>query len=495
MSTANPASGRRSAFCGIDVGTQGVRAVVVDEYGTELGSGRAPIAHGTRDDVRHEQSPQAWWTALALAVREATDSAGPVVIEAVALDATSGSVLVEAADGSARGPALMYDDARAQPQARRVQDVGSPLWTALGYRMQPSWALPKLLWLVEHEQLRPGDRVVHQADHLVRRLTGQRVPTDVSTALKMGADLRDATWPAGVLAELGVALELLPDLVAPGTLVGTVSGDAASATGLAEGTPVRAGMTDGCAAQIAAGALRPGHWSSALGTTLVVKGSTERLVRDPTGAVYCHRHPDGGWLPGGASSTGAGALDALGPADLAELTEQARPLVPHPGLVYALAGAGERFPFVAPQARAFFEPPPGTPAEHFAGLCQAIAYIERLAYDVLGGLGADVSGPVAFSGATAANVWWNQLRTDVLGRPTLVPRSAQAATGMAVLAAAPTGGLTETAEAMVRIAARYEPDPERSAALRPGYERLVSALVDRGWLDASLVCADREVAT
>ena len=120
---------------------------------------------------------------------------------------------------------------------------------------------------------------------------------------------------------------------------------------------------------------------------------TAALVRDPLGAVYCHRHPDGGWLPGGASSTGAGVLGGLfpdaGPAGLARLTGQARRLAPVGGATYPLAGQGERFPFVAPSARGFTSPRATTPAEVFSAVCHGLAFVERLAYDVLGSLGAE----------------------------------------------------------------------------------------------------------
>ena len=93
----------------------------------------------------------------------------------------------------------------------------------------------------------------------------------------------------------------------PGTPLGGLDDEVAATTGLRAGTPVVAGMTDGCAAQIGAGAVAPGTWNAVLGTTLVLKGVTEDLLHDPTGTVYCHRGPQGGWwLPGGASSTGAG---------------------------------------------------------------------------------------------------------------------------------------------------------------------------------------------
>lgn len=478
---------RETATCGIDVGTQGVRATVVDEHGGTVSTGTAPIREGRRDGRIHEQDPADWWTAVVDAVRQATDAAEGVRIEALALDATSGTTLVEHADGSAAGPALMYDDTRAHEQAARAQRAGQPLWSALGYRIQPAWALPKALWLNESGAIRPGDRVVHQSDHLVRRLVGMPVPTDTSNALKTGVDLRDASWPQDVLQELGLDRAMFPDVVWPGTAVGVVGADAARATGLPEGVTVRAGMTDGCAGQIAAGALAPGHWSSSLGTTLIIKGSTASPVLDPTGAIYCHRHPDGGWLPGGASSTGAGVLrDAFPDAtttDLDTLTGLAAELPAVAGATYPLVGEGERFPFVADGARGFLSPAARSAAERFAALCQGIAYVERLSYDMLARLGADTSGPVAFTGTPASNEWWNQLRCDVLGRPVHVPRSPQPAHGMAILAASSPGELSTSADAMVQIASSYTPRRGRAEQLLEGYVRLVESLHDRGWLD------------
>jgi sugar (pentulose or hexulose) kinase len=483
----------RPAFCGIDVGTQGVRAVVVDETGRQLGMGAVAVAGDVRTGDRHEQSPEHWWTALVSAVRAALTPLTGVEVVAVALDATSGTVLVEDAAGAPRGPALMYDDGRAAEQGARAAAAGAWLWDQLGYRMQPSWGLPKAVWLVENDALAAGDRVVHQSDHLVRRLVGEPVPTDTSNALKTGVDLRSATWPVDVLHDLGVPPTALPDVVLPGTPVGTVCASAAQATGLPPTAVVRAGMTDGCAAQIASGALHPGQWSSALGTTLVLKGATAELVRDTSGAVYCHRHPDGGWLPGGASSTGAGVLGRhfpdAGPAELDALTDQARQLPPVSGPTYPLAGRGERFPFVAPAARGFLSPQATTPAEVFSAICHGLAYLERLAYDVLGSLGADVSGTVSLSGGATANSWWNQLRTDVLGRTTVLARSTDAATGMAVLAAAAPGELSATADRMVRATTVLTPDPDRGEQLRSGYEELVGSLVDRGWLDGGRASA------
>lgn len=469
------------AWLGIDLGTQGVRAVLLDDSGAVLGRGSAALAPGRRSGTRHEQDPEQWWTALGAATRQAL--AGSPAPDGVAVDGTSGTVLVQDRDGRPRSAALMYDDARARDDLDIVQQAGASLWSELGYRMQASWALPKVRWLVRSGTLGPGDRIAHQADHIAARLTGHPVPADTSNALKTGYDLLRRRWPADVLELVGVPADVLPEVVAPGARLGQVGAVAAAHTGIPAGTPVSAGMTDGCAAQIAARALEPGAWSSAMGTTLVVKGCTTELLHDPAGAVYSHLNPDGGWLPGGASSTGAGVLSKEFPGtDLNRLTGAASVYEPAPGVCYPLAGRGERFPFVAPEATGFAAGLGDGPAARLAATLQGIALIERLAYDRLAALGADTSGTVTFSGGATRNPYWTQLRADILGCRVLLPGNVEAAAGMAVLAAAPPGELAATARRMVRIVTTVDPDLDRGARFEPAYERLCAALAERGWL-------------
>ncbi|POX47568.1 carbohydrate kinase [Streptomyces sp. Ru71] len=470
---------------GLDLGTQSARAVAVDGTGRVVGAASRPLT-GRRDGPRHEQDPEQWWSALSAACREALAGVEAGRVRDVAVDATSGTVLLAAADGTPLTPGLMYDDGRAAACADRVNTVGAEVWERLGYRsMQPSWALPKLLWLLGRERPPTGARLLHQADLVTWRLAGRQVASDASHALKTGYDLLAERWPDHELSALGVPAGLLPEVVRPGTVLGDVCAEAAAATGVPAGTPIVAGMTDGCAAQIGAGALAPGAWNSVLGTTLVLKGVSPHPVRDPAGVVYCHRGPEGTWLPGGASSSGAGVLTRRFPgADPRALTAEAA-ATGSTAVTYPLVGdGGERFPFRAPRATAFTLGGPAGRAEEFHACLLGVACLERLCFDYLDHLGAPVTGPLRLTGGGARNPYWSRLRADVLGRPVQLPEQAESAVGMAVLAATASGAaLKDAAAAMVRIREELHPDPARTQRLLPVYLRFVDELVRRGLLD------------
>jgi len=499
--------GDGEAWLGIDLGTQSVRVLVVTAGGTVLGRGSAPLT-GRREGVRHEQDPEDWWKAVCEASRTALVPLAGLRIHGLAVCGTSGTVLLTDGAGRAVSPALMYDDRRAAREAAGLREAG--------LAVQDSWALPKALWLIgEHgwgrglglvtgsaagpvtgpvTGLGPGrvtGRITHQPDVITARLVGRPVPTDSSHALKTGYDLERDAWPDVP----GLPGGVLPDVVRPGSRLGEVCPAAAEATGVPAGTPVIAGMTDGCAAQIASGALRPGSWNSVLGTTLVLKGASSVPVRDATGVVYNHRAPDGTWLPGGASSVGAGVLTAaFAGADPAAMDERAAAYEPSRVVTYPLVSPGERFPFAAPDATALVLGEPENDADLWAALLQGVGFAERLCLDYLHHLGAPLDGPLTFTGGAARSAYWNRLRADILGRPARVPEQTEPALGMAALARhGGTGGsrLADVAERMVRIRTVVEPRPGRTALFAEPYARLVDELTVRGWLPAPVAAHAR----
>jgi sugar (pentulose or hexulose) kinase len=172
-----------AVWVGIDLGTQSVRAVAVDATGTLLAAAARPLT-SRRDGNRHEQDPCEWWAMVADALAEMIGrlpDGAAARIAGVAVDATSGTVLLTDPDGTPRTPGLMHDDSRAGTLAAEAQEAGEALWERLCYRIQPVWALPKLLWWRDEGMLRGGARLAHQSDVVTANLVGRPVPADTST--------------------------------------------------------------------------------------------------------------------------------------------------------------------------------------------------------------------------------------------------------------------------------------------------------------------------
>ena len=484
-------------FLGIDLGTQSARAMAVSTNGEVLGLGVQPLT-SHRDGPRHEQEPEQWWTATAAACRTALADLPRANVRGIAVDATSGTILLMDDRGRALTRGLMYDDTRAIGEVKRVNDAGGAEWSTLGYhRMQAAWGLPKLLWLLRErrELVAPATRLAHQSDFITRRLAGEPVATDTSNALKTGCNLFAENWPGDVFTTLDIPMEILPPVVRSGTRLGSVCASAAAETGIPEGAAIFAGMTDGCASQIGARALQTGSWISVLGTTLVLKGVAPELIRDPLGVVYSHRSPDGGWLPGGASSVGAtNAAWGFAGRDLDSLSAQAASRGPASAIAYPLVARGERFPFHAPDAEGFLLGHPDDDIDRYAAYIQGVAFIERLCFDYLDLLGAPTGGDLLLTGGGAKSRAWCQLRADILGRSIKLPENAEAAFGMAVLAASGGRDVAATAATMVRIRETLDPLSERTRQFHDPYLRLVAELNRRGWLDANIAAHARRRA-
>jgi sugar (pentulose or hexulose) kinase len=203
--------------------------------------------------------------------------------------------------------------------------------------------------------------------------------------------------------------------------------------------------------------------------------------------MYSHRSPDGNWLPGGASGAGAGIITTYFPnRDLDALSAQASEREPAHIIAYPLASHGERFPFSAPEARHFLLGEPTDEIDLYAALLQGVAFVERLCFDYLDMLGASTHGALSLSGGGTRSRYWCQLRADVLGRSVRIPENAEAAQGMAILAASVGRHMAEVATEMSRIREVINPRPDHTERFREPYVRLVNELEHRGWLLANV---------
>lgn len=480
-------------FLGIDVGTGGVRALAVSETGVVVAQASVPFDQAVLAPQlgRHEQPPAAWWEAVCGATSKLVDDlkaagASPDQLAAVAIDGTSGTLLALDSAGRPLRPAMMYNDPRAAAEADEINRLAGPFCDKLGYRFRSSFALAKIVWLGNHEPATfdKTARFVHQADWILGRLRGEAGVSDSSNALKTGYDLVDECWPAWI-GQLPGVIDRLPRVVAPGTEVGSVCTTAATETGLPKGLHVVTGATDGTTACLASGVRRPGDYNTTLGTTLVLKGLSRRICRHPDGLIYCHKLPGGLWLPGAASNTGGEWIGTMfSGADVRAMDAAAQPRLPVEHVAYPLVRPGERFPFLSDTAEGFFLTQPDDPVDRYAACLQGVAFLERLAYDVLDGVAGTVGGEVFSTGGGSRSAVWMQCRADVTGRVLHRPAWAESAFGAAVLAAAgsPDGSLNEAIGRMVHVRKTFSPATGRAGHYQRLYRRFCRALNERGYL-------------
>ena len=471
--------------CGVDVGTSAVRAMVCDPEGRVAASASCPLDPVTGSEGSREQSPGNWWVATCRALRQVTAQVASAAVRAVAVDATSGTVCLVDDTIEPVSPGLMYNDGRARGYGERINQVAGDFIRRHGYRFKDNFALARLLWLRDNDPaFSKASRALHQSDFVNAKLIGCVPSTDWSNALKTGCDLLRGGWGAFIAAELSFPMEKLPEeVVAPGAWIGDVSRDASAETGLAAGTAVIAGASDGTAALFASGASAPGDFNTALGSTITIKGVAADIVHDPEGMVYCHRHPAGHWLPGGASNVGCAGVDAeFAPEPdarsdvLARLDGSAERHLPSATLVYPLGDTmEERFPFRKAGIHGFVHGGISSRESLYAAYLQGVAFVERWCHETLESLGARAESVYSTGGGSKSAVWC-RLRADVLRKPIRLPAQTETAFGAAVLAAAHLrGGLEGASKQMVRF--RSEVDPtgrdfeEPYAAFRAECER------------------------
>jgi sugar (pentulose or hexulose) kinase len=263
------------AFLGIDLGTGGVRCLLVEEDGAILAETSRSIANLNIATIAQgsEQDPREWISILESALDELFATPSHRQVDAIAVDSTSGTVLPVAEDGTPLGNALLYNDMRAQRQVRECRAI-------FDGACSPTFALPKILWMREHMKLRDDCLFLHAADFLNSWLAGgTEIPTDFTNAMKTGVDLVTEAWSPDLPAIR------LPEVFAPGLRFAELRRCLRERWQLRGETILVTGATDSNAAFYASGAAEAGDWSTTIGTTLAVKGLSEKRIDDPEARI------------------------------------------------------------------------------------------------------------------------------------------------------------------------------------------------------------------
>ncbi len=479
---------------GIDVGTGGTRALILDDSGTVIASATADhVPFASPQTGWAEQDPDDWWRACRQAVPRALESAGLEGAAITAIGVTGqmhGATLLDD-HGQVVRPALIWCDQRTQPDCdelterigadRLIQWTSNPALTG--------FTLPKLLWVrrTEPDAWRRVRHVLLPKDYIRYRLTGE-LATDVADASgTLLFDVARRRWSAEMLDATGLSRTLFPEAFEGPQITGSVTADGAAATGLAIGTPVVAGGGDQAAGAVGMGIVGAGTVSATIGTSGVVFAATDRPALDPGGRVhtFCHAVP-GRWHVMGVTQAaglslrwfrdrfGSGPDDGRDPYE--RLTDEAMAVPPGAdGVLWAPYLMGERTPHLDADARAALV---GLAASHHRGhvvraILEGVAFSLEDSFTILREMQVQIDA-IRLGGGGARSPLWRQIQADVYGQPVQTVAAEEGAAFGAGLLAGVGGGVwpdVDTAcERVVRITSDVVPSDARPVLARQ-YQR------------------------
>ncbi len=419
-----------AAFLGIDVGTSGVRAMVIDKTHQVLATSMHTMPATEQPQARHyQQQPEIWWQTLQAVLSDLSTQFDFKQIKAVSLDATSGTVLLIAQDGSPLTTGLMYNDQRAIQFAEKIKQFApadSPASSA-------SSGLAKALWLLNKQTRPEAAHIAHQADWLNGQLSGQYHQTDSNNALKTGYDPINKQWPAW-LTKLDINITQLPQVADAGSQCFLLDKKIIQQFGFNAQTQLVSGTTDSTAALLATGANKVGDAVTSLGSTLVLKVISDTPIFASNEGIYSQ--PYGRyWLVGGASNSGGAVLrHFFSDQQMQQLETQLTPSTPTGLAYYPLLQPGERFPVNNPEKVPCLSPRPESDAAFFQGLLEGISSIEQLGYQKLQQMGAPAVTRLFSIGGGTVNKVWQKIRQQKLNLSHERVLNPHAAFGAALLA-------------------------------------------------------------
>jgi xylulokinase len=480
-------------FLGLDVGTGGSRAVVIDMTGSVAAA--ATVEHQPFTSPHPgwaEQDPLDWWRASEAAIRAVLNKVEPQSIKAIGLSGQMhGSVLLDARDESLR-PALIWCDQRTADQCRAITEkVGAQRLIELTCNPAlTGFTLPKMLWVREHEPevWQRTRSVLLPKDYVRLRLSGDKA-TDVADASgTLLLDVSARKWSTEMLAATEVDEKLLPAVYESPEVTGTVSALGNQATGLPKGTLIVAGGGDQAAGAVGMGIVRAGTVSATIGTSGVVFAASDKPSLDPKGRVhtFCHALPNRWHVMGVTQGAGLslrwfrdqfGAGDDDGRDPYERLTEEAGQVpAGADGLLWTPYLMGERTPHLDPNARAALV---GLTASHtrahvVRALLEGVAFSLRDTLEIFREMKVPVN-EIRLGGGGARSKLWRQIQADVYGREVATVRAEEgAAYGAAILAGVGAGAwpsVDAACEAVVSVAERVPHDAGSAALLNKQYSR------------------------
>jgi len=487
-----------SYFLGLDISTTGSKALLMNATGVVAGVALSPHTLQTPQPLWSEQDPREWWQAASACIRQVLADSGISGADVAAIGLTGqmhGLVLLDA-QGEILRPAILWNDQRTQAQCDEIhRRIGRERFIQItGNVALTGFTAPKILWVKENEPdlYARAAQVLLPKDYVRYRLTGSYAMDKADGAGTVLLDLRARTWSDEVLAALELPRAWMPPLYEGPEITGTLSPEAAEATGLLAGTPVMAGGGDQAAQAVGVGAVEPGVVALTVGTSGVVFATTPTALIEPQGRLhaFCHAVP-GLWHFMGVMLSAAGSLqwyrDTLAPQmSFTELLDEAAPIpAGSEGLQFLPYLSGERTPHPDPLARGAWV---GLTLRHSRGhltraLLEGVSFGLKDSFMLIKEAGLGKIRQVRASGGGTKGALWRQILASVLETELVTLNTTEgAAYGAALLAAVGAGHWADVPTACataIRITGSTEPDPvqvEAYARAYPLYRELYPAL-------------------
>jgi len=479
---------------GIDVGTGGTRAVLLNSGGRVISAATAEHAPMSSPQIGWaEQSPEDWWRAACLAIKQCLAKSSTAAEEISGIGLTGqmhGLVLLDGHDQVLR-PAIIWCDQRTEEECREITtQVGARRLIELTANPAlTGFTLPKIRWVQRHEPqiwARVSSLMLPK-DYIRFRLTGARAIDVADASGTLMFDVVHRRWSQPMLEISRVDEAYLPKVFESHEISGRLNEEGARLSGLRTGIPVVAGAGDQAAGAVGMGIVKPGAVSATIGTSGVVFAATSKPVLEPRGRIhtFCHALPDRWHVMGvtqGAGLSlrwfrdqfGSGKDDGRDPYErLAEEAAKTRPGAD--GLLWTPYLMGERTPHLDPNARGALV---GITAQHtrahiIRAILEGVAFSLRDSLTLFQEIGVPIES-IRLGGGGARSPLWQQIQADIYGMPVeLIEADEGAAYGAALLAGVGIGAwpsVEVACETAVRVAKRVQPNPKTAALMNLQYQ-------------------------
>jgi xylulokinase len=486
-----------NCFIGIDSSTTATKALLMDEKGEIIAVASSEYTYQVPHPLWSEQDAGLWWDATVKSIQQVLKDSGVngEAVKGIGLTGQMHGLVLLNKDGEVLRPAILWNDQRTGAQCDEIRSrLGKQkLIDITGNDALTGFTAPKILWVQEEEPevYSKVAKILLPKDYVRYKLTGEYAIDRAGGAGTLLFDVRQRTWSEDVAKALDIDLDWLPPTFEGTDVTGSISKEAADATGLKQGTPVMAGGGDQAAAAVGTGAVTEGVMSLSLGTSGVVFATTDDVVIESEGRLhsFCHSVP-GKWHLMGVMLSAAGSLrwhrDTFAPdVEFGDLVQAAEDIpAGSEGLLFLPYLTGERTPYPDPLARASFV---GLTVRHTLphmtrAVLEGVSFGLRDSMELMKSAGlADVS-QIRATGGGANSELWRQILADVLGVEIVTVNSREgAAYGAALIAATGAGAfndLESACQSVIEITGQTSPSDAKNVYqdLYPLYRDLYPAL-------------------